>query len=218
MNLIHSGENLQMADKETRQKATVQDDTRETQIALHCGLQRSEKRLGPDAFDNKQNPFELKSATKSGVTTGRDIGIHTIGAYRKVYWIIAEGSNYRTSSGTKTFEIRSLYIAHPEDLESWFSKIESRIESELEKCEIVLAAAEASGVNAEIVRFCRDKLARGVTINNPKIPMQLIRQAATSLDPSNPQKARRQLRQFVRKRPLRKDPYTMPSVEYELSE
>ena len=207
-----------MADKETRQKATIQDDIREIQIALYCGLERSERRLGPDAFDDKQNPFELKSATKSGVTTGRDIGIHTIEAYRKVYWVIAEGSNYRTSSGAKTFEIRTLYIAHPEDLESWFSKIERRIISELEKCETVLAAAEASGVDADIIHFCRDKLARGVTINNPKIPMQLIRQNATSLDPSNSQKARRQIRQFVRKRPLRKDPYTTPSVENELPE
>ena len=194
-----------MAGEETRQKATVQDDIREAQIALHCGLQRTEKRLGPDAFDDKQNPFELKSATKSGVTTGRDIGIRSIEAYRKVYWVIAEGANYRTNSGSKSFEINSLYVAHPEDLEPWFAKIESRIKDELEKCERVLAAAEASGVDAEIIQFCRDKFARGVTINNPKIPMHLIRQNATQLDPKDSQKAQRQLREFTQRRPLQKN-------------
>jgi hypothetical protein len=157
-----------MTDKEERQKATIQDDLRETQIALHCGLERSGKRAGPDAFDDKINPFELKSATKSGVTTGRDIGIHSIEAYRKMYWVIAEGTNYRGPSGEKTFEVTSLYVAHPADLEPWFSKIEAQIRSDLEKCETVLAAAEASGVDAETVKFCRNKLARGVTINNPK--------------------------------------------------
>jgi len=207
-----------MADEETRQKATVQDDVREAQIASHCGLQRTEKRFGPDAFDDEQNPFELKSATKSGVTTGRDIGIHSIEAYRKVYWVIAEGANYRTSSGAKSFEINSLYIAHPEDLERWFSKIESRIRDELEKCERVLSAAEAGGVDAETIQFCRDKLARGVTINNPKIPMHLIRQNATQLDSQDPQTAQRQLREFVQRRPLRKDPYAISSVEKELPE
>jgi len=207
-----------MADEELRQKATVQDDIREAQIASHCGLQRTDKRSGPDAFDDEQNPFELKSATKSGVTTGRDISIRSIEAYRKVYWVIAEGTNYRTSSGAKSFEINSLYVAHPKDLEPRFSEIESGIRDALEKCERVLTAAEASGVDAETIQFCRDKLARGVTINNPKIPMHLIRQKATHLDPKDPQEAQKQLREFVQRRPLRKDTHAIPSVEGELPE
>ncbi len=191
-----------MADEETRQKATVQDDVREQQIALHCGLTRTGKRAGADAFDENGNPYELKSATKSGITTGRDIGVHTIAVYRKEYWVIAEGTNYQAASGLKRFEIRSLYIAHPKDLESWFARIESRIKEELEICETVLAAAQESGVDARKIEFCRTKLIRGVTLNNPKIPMQLVKQNATSLDPNNPQIASEQLKQFVRNNPL----------------
>ena len=174
-------------------------------------MTRTGKRAGADAFDENGNPYELKSATKSGITTGRDIGIHTIAVYRKEYWVIAEGTNYQTASGLKKFEIRSLYIAHPNDLESWFDKIESRIKEDLEICQTVLVAAQASGVDARKIEFCRGKLTRGVTLNNPKIPMQLVRENATSLDPNNPQVASEQVRQFARNNPLSEPQSSTPS-------
>lgn len=126
--------------------------------------------------------------------------------------MIAEGINYQAASGLKKFEIRSLYTAHPKDLESWFAKIESRIKEELEICETVLAAAQASGVDARKIEFCRAKLLRGVTLNNPKIPMQLVRQNATSLDPHNSQVASEQIKQFVRNNPLPEPQSSAPST------
>jgi hypothetical protein len=188
---------------ENREEATVQDDVREEQIAQFCGLTRTGKRSGADALDEDQNTFELKSATKSGVSTGRDIGLHTIKVYRSEYWIVAEGKNYKTTSGTKKFEINSLYIAHPQDLESWFSKIEKRIKGDLEVCEAVLAGAQASGVDEKKIEFCRARLIRGVTLNNPKIPMDLVRHNATQIDANNSENAKQQIRQFVNKRPLK---------------
>jgi hypothetical protein len=93
----------------------VQDNLRENQIASHCGLVPTTNRSGPDAFDQNGNPFELKSGTKSGITTARDVGLHTIKEWRSKYWIIALGKNYATG-----FEMDSLYIAHPKDLELIF--------------------------------------------------------------------------------------------------
>jgi hypothetical protein len=100
---------------EEKEEATVQDDVREEQIAQFCGLKRTGKRAGADALDENENTYELKSATKSGVSTGRDIGLHTLAVYRSEYWIVAEGKNYKTSSGAKRFEISSLHIAHPQE-------------------------------------------------------------------------------------------------------
>ena len=188
---------------EEREEASVQDDVREEQIAQFCGLKRTGKRAGADALDEDENTYELKSATKSGVSTGRDIGLHTIAVYRSEYWIFAEGKNYKTSSGAKKFEISSLHIAHPQDLEPWFSKIENRIKADLEVCEAVLAGAKASGVDESKIGFCRAKLIRGVTLNNPKIPMDLVRHNATQIDTKNSEKAKEQIREFVSKRPLK---------------
>lgn len=131
--------------------------------------------------------------------------------------MIAEGINYQAASGLKKFEIRSLYIAHPKNLESWFARVESRIKEELEICETVLAAAQASGVDVRKIVFCRAKLIRGVTLNNPKIPMQLVRQNATSLDPNNPQIASGQIKQFVKDNPLPESQSGTPSITAESS-
>lgn len=188
---------------EEREEATVQDDIREEQVAQFCGLKRTGKRAGADALDDASNTYELKSATKNGVSTGRDIGLHTLAVYRSEYWIIAEGKNYKTSSGAKRFEISSLHIAHPQDLEAWFSKIEKRITDDLDVCEAVLAAAKASGIDNKKIEFCRARLIRGVTLNNPKIPMDLIRRSATQIDAKNSEKAKKQIREFVSNKPLK---------------
>jgi hypothetical protein len=93
--------------------ATVQDDTRERQMRELFGLLPSgQGRMGADAVDEHGNPFELKSATRIGVTTGRDLGIHTLQRYRTRYWIICKGIYRRTG-----FDIEECRFLSPAMLE-----------------------------------------------------------------------------------------------------
>lgn len=194
-----------MSEKDQKRKeATIQDDSREAQIALHCGLQQVIGRAGVDARDKNGYPYELKSATKRGISTARDVGLHTIDLWRKRYWIIAIGSSYIEEGGYKKFEITALYIAHPDHLEERFSQIEQRIKDRLAPCEEVLKAAEAAGIEAEVLQKCRAVIERGVTLNNPKISIRLIEKNATRLDERNPSQSQEQIQEFVTKFPLKR--------------
>jgi hypothetical protein len=180
--------------------ATVQDNTRERKIAEAGDLKLSEQRAGTDAYDEFENPFELKSTTKGGVTTARDVGQHTIKIWRNEFWLIAEGINHKDDRG---FEILSLYIAHPSDLESWFSQVEQNILAQLAPCQTVIEAARKAGVDPEAIRICENVVARGVTINNPHIPMGVVKKNATQLNLGTPQEVHHQIQQFVKNRPLK---------------
>jgi len=150
-----------------------------------------------DACDTSGNPYELKSATRQGVTTARDVGLHTVAGWRRKYWIIAVGRNL--ASG---FTMDALYIAHPDDLEPFFCKLEGRLEADWGTCNTVLEAARAAHVTAETIDRAREICRRGITVNNPKIPLALVEQNATRLDHRRASTARTQIRKFVRSRPL----------------
>ena len=183
------------------ERAIVQDDRRQRQLAEICGLKLSSKRGGPDAYDEWDNPYELKSTTKTSVTTARDVGIHTLQHWRAMYWIIAQGIAYKSAADQNRFKIERLYIAHPDDLETFFASIEQRLKEDLDRCEKILAVAEYQGLDPKEIDFCRGVIRRGITLNNPKILMELVSQS-TLLDHSNSQAAIQQVRKFVQERPL----------------
>lgn len=176
----------------------VQDSAREEKIARHCGLLRTGDRAGPDARDGRGNVFELKSTTRGAVTTARDVGLHTLRAWRRTYWIIAGGENLESG-----FEIRELYVGHPDDLEPWFRRIASKLRTARRDAGLVLAAARRVGVPSDVRERVGDLLRRGTTINNPHIPMVLIRSRLRVLDAVRPDVATREVRLFVRGRPIR---------------
>ncbi|MBI3634641.1 MAG: hypothetical protein HY216_00305 [Candidatus Rokubacteria bacterium] len=179
----------------------VQDNTREAFMAAYCGLTPSRKRTGTDVCDAAGNPFELKSTSSDSVSTARDVGLHTIASWRSKYWIVSVGSNFK--GGWMT---RELYIAHPADLEPWFADVEKKLKRDAEAGETLLRVARAGGVPDELLRRGDYLLKRGLTINNPHIPMKLIRERATSLKPNDPQAARKKVKAFIAKRPLGKAP------------
>ena len=178
----------------------VQDSGRQALLLSHCGLTTIKGRMAPaDGRDKPGNLYELKSATRRGVTTARDVGLHTIEGWRGKYWVIAIGRNLRLSG----FRMDGLYIAHPGDLEPFFAKLEERLGADWDTCNAVLAAALAAGVSPDTVNDARRVCKRGITVNNPKIPLKLVEQNATKLDHEYASVARRQVRRFVRSRPLR---------------
>lgn len=176
----------------------VQDDSREKTIAKQCGLKTTDQRAGVDAFDKHGNPFELKSGTKSGITTARDVNLKTIGEWRRKYWIIARGRNRKAR-----FEMEELYIVHPDDLESRFKEIESNIRDDIRKGKRVLAAARKHDIPDGTLDRVKYLIQRGSTLNNPKIPLALIREVGTELPVKSSSKAKSELKKFVKERPLR---------------
>jgi hypothetical protein len=177
----------------------VQDSARQRLILEHCGLRGIEGRMAlADATDRRGNLYELKSATKRGVTTARDVGLHTVDRWRRKYWIIAIGRNLEGG-----FQIGALYIAHPDDLESFFGQIQDRLEADWKTCSAVLKAAQASGMEGGVLDRVREICRRGITINNPKIPLACVEENATQISHDRPRVARRQIGAFVRARPLR---------------
>jgi hypothetical protein len=179
----------------------VQDDAREAFMAAYCGLKSLGKRSGTDVCDIGGNPFELKSATGDSVSTARDVGLHTIAAWRAKYWVFTVGSKLSGS-----WVMRELFIAHPGDLEPWFAEIEAKLRRDAEAAEDILARAKAHGASEEKLRRADYLLKRGITINNPHIPMKLIRERATPLKLNDPEAARKEVQAFVKKRPLGKAP------------
>jgi hypothetical protein len=178
-------------------RTRVQDDSRERQIAMLCALMLSDKRDGPDAFDASGNPFEIKSATKQGITTARDVGLHTIEVWRSKYWIIAAGENL-----TSGFRIDGLWVCHPDDLESRFRHIESDLAASWDKCQQVLDAARRLGTDETILSEVQDRLQRGITKNNPKIPLHVVTRNGLLLPHKNPRQIPATLQDFTRRRPL----------------
>ncbi len=179
----------------------VQDNSREAFMAAYCGLKGSGKRSGTDVCDEAGNVFELKSTSGEHVSTARDVGQHTLATWRGQYWIISVGKNFKGSWMT-----RELYIAHPDDLEPFFSEIEARLKRDAEAASEILKAAETVGVSPETIRRADYLLRRGATMNNPHIPMKLIRERATRITPNDPETARKEVQEFTARRPLDKAP------------
>lgn len=175
----------------------VQDDSRERQVASLCALRISDRRDGPDAFDQHGNPFEIKSATNTNVTTARDVGLHTIEVWRSKYWIIAVGENL-----SQGFRIDRLWACHPDDLEVRFKEIESDLAASWKKCQQVLDAATRGGVDEEIFVTVRNLLQRGITKNNPKIPLHVVERNGLVLPHEDPQRIRAMIEEFTSDRPL----------------
>jgi len=186
-----------------RRRPQIQDDSRERQIADHCKLRHSAysraQTSTPDAYDEKKRPFELKSVTTENVTTARDVGLHTVKDWRTKYWVIAKGRNLESG-----FVVDEMYIAHPDDLEPFFDRIESRLKKDWDRCEPVIQAAEKAGASRADLERVKYILSRGITINNPKIPMALVRKNGTRIDHAVSSRAAKQVRAFVKERPLRR--------------
>ena len=106
---------------------TVQDDKREQEMRALLGFRKGEGRAGVDAYyDFKRDgakyaaPLELKSTTKEGVSTARDVGMPHIEKWRKRIWVFG----FYDSAGAELLQLAAL---GPADMESWIGRIERYI-------------------------------------------------------------------------------------------
>lgn len=157
----------------------VQDNQREQQMRVLLGLKKSNQgRSGADAIDEEGKEFELKSTTKTSVSTARDVGLHTLDKWRRRYWVFAKEQNLQRSG----FVIEQLYFLNPPRLEEWFKSLENKIKQDLNLLERLIADVSNSSLTKLDIDRLRYLVERGATLNNPHIPWQYIQSRGVNLD------------------------------------
>lgn len=186
------------SEMEAEEFGEIQDNERETMIRDLFGLQRSgESRGGIDAVDLDRNAFELKSGTKDGITTGRDVGLHTLARYRRRYFLACKGKKPKN----KSFVIEECCVATPAMLEWWMERIEKKLMKDFTLAEKALAALAADeGFKSDELERVRYLFRRGYTLNNPKINWNKLKNNAKVFDMNADLPA--QLKAFVKGNPL----------------
>ena len=159
-----------------RRGRRVQDDNREAALARLLELQRSDRRIGPDAADEYGNEVELKTTTTQSLSTGRDVGIEYLARMRTQYLVAARGR--QTDYG---FAFDDIYFLHPTDLEEWIQAHEERLRGDLDIVDRAHGALAALGTCVNTLRRLLSIGRRGITLNNPKIPWKYITEHGTRL-------------------------------------
>lgn len=172
----------------------VQDDLREQQLAAELRLERSPSRIGWDARDEDDNRFELKTTTKSGVGTSRDVGLAFLQRLRTNYVIIAKGEN--TQYG---FNVEEMWFMPPGSLAEWTAPREAKQRRDLAIGEAAIGALRATGgASEEDIARLAYLVSRGTTLNNPHIGMRYVREHGIRLEAPTAL----HLRDLVRRYPL----------------
>jgi hypothetical protein len=115
----------------------VQDDAREEELINLFQLQRipGAKRQDTDAVlrvNGVEVAFELKSATKQGVTTARDFGPEHVQKWKNKHWIFGFYSEGRT-----TWALDRCYYASPREMAPWIDKKAEYIRLDFELADVV---------------------------------------------------------------------------------
>lgn len=143
-------------------------------------------RIGTDAADEFGRGYELKTTTKSGVSTARDVGHNHLKKWRKVNWICGKGS-YRG----KEFIFDEIYFLYPHNLEEWFQRIEKKLTERDELFTLVLELMNRNLYNEEAMDTVRKTFARGVLLNDPNIPWSYIQTYGHRIESDHPSALRK---------------------------
>lgn len=171
----------------------VQDNDREKLLCKVLNLTQMSGRAGHDAEDEMGNKYELKSTTKGGFGTGRDVSPGMIQNWRERYWVCAKGRNLKSG-----FEIEELYFLSPSMLEDWFSSMLSKFSKDYELREKTLNNQKDQLSQDEIKRL-NYLISRGATYNNPHISLSYVRENGIPIQLDKPDK---HLRELVRENPI----------------
>lgn len=171
----------------------VQDNARELLLAELLRLKHMPGRWGHDAEDEVGNPYELKTTTKSGFGTGRDVSPRMIAEWRTRYWVCARGRNLRSG-----FVFDEIYFLSPEMLEEWFKSVDARFapDARLRDRAIERLRDVVEPKDLERVEYLFN---RGMTYNNPHIGLVYVRSHGVLLDRNDPAAS---LRAVVAKHPI----------------
>ena len=154
-------------------KFVVQDDQREADLAELCELTRPGGRIDVDAFDCVvpiPNPFELKTTSKGGVSTARDLGYKHLEKWSKRYWIIADFIKH-----AQGYTFTTIWFLAPEHMAEWFQTIRERLDRDRDVTERAVVAMIAGGLSNEDIERIRYLCSEGAKLNDPNIPKGYVR-------------------------------------------
>jgi len=152
-------------------KKKPQDNERERTLIQLCGLIGSnDNRIGTDAKDEDSREYELKTTTKSGVSTARDVGLNHLAKWRRLIWICSRG-HYDEYD---TFHFGTTFLLFPEDLEPWFTEIEAKVTANDALVGRVVDLLANNGFNQQEIETLQYVFQRGVLLNDPNIPWSFI--------------------------------------------
>jgi hypothetical protein len=146
--------------------ATVQDNRREDELIRLFNLQPGENnRIGVDAYDVLGNPFELKTTSKGGVSTARDLGPAHIDKWERRFWLIATFKNH--TGGAFVFERFFFFSRH--HMSGWYEKMRQDFAADISLTDRLMGAVGSSLPINDIER-ARYLMRRGMSKNDPNIP------------------------------------------------
>jgi hypothetical protein len=147
-----------------------QDTDREDSLRKMFDLQQANhNRTGPDARDEKENYYEIKSTTRDRVSSARGVGMDHLTKWRRLNWIFGRG-NYRG----RTFAFDQIYFLTPEQMEPWFSAMESKLTRDDALFKRVLKLLKRVGFSPAERERVQRAFRRGVLLNDPKITWTFV--------------------------------------------
>ncbi len=171
----------------------VQDSSRELQIVSLFQLIHLENRLGHDAKDEFNNPYELKSTTSKSCTTARDVSFEMLEGWSDCYWLIARGENLESG-----FHIKEVFFFHPSMMEEYFQSIRQKLRPDVELRDRTLAEMRRILPPEQLERL-NYLISRGLTLNDPHIGGPYIESHSISIDLKRPVE---HLRELIAQYPL----------------
>jgi len=164
------------------EEVIVQDIQRELLLANLLRLRHMKGRHGHDAEDEEGNPIELKTTTKDGFGTGRDVSLAMITEWKTRYWVCAKGRNLRSG-----FKIEEVYFLSPKMLQGWFGKMEKKFGPDIILREKMVSEVRNILSKEELQRL-EYLVNRGMTYNNPHVGLSYVRKNGVRIGLQSPAK------------------------------
>lgn len=172
-----------------RSERKPQDRDREDALRRLFALQQAnQNRIGPDAVDEDDRIYELKSTTRDRVSTARDVGPEHLKKWRQRNWIFGRGAYYGS-----TFRFDETYLLTPAQLEPWFEIIKAKITKDEPLFERALRVLADNGFSADECDRIRRAFRRGALLNDPKITWGYVKQHGVEIRDDHARTLRRLL-------------------------
>lgn len=168
----------------------VQDNQREKDVIELFGLLPGKGRIGVDAWDEFGNPYELKTTSKGGVSTARDLGPRHIDKWSERYWIISRGRNLKSG-----FQHERIFFLAPVHMTGWYEKLMTGFRADMSLSARIIEAAGSAISTDERMRAER-LLYDGMLLNDPNIPWGYVEANGIEIVTNHAETLRELVKQF----------------------
>lgn len=152
----------------------IQDNSREDYLVKLFGLEGNSSRIGWDARDQYGNEYEIKTTTKSTVSTARDLGYAHLDKWSKHFWIIARGQ--QQISG---FQYEKIYFLAPSQMAGWIGSIRTRLDNDMKIVNKTLELVDVFFEDPNDKKKTKKILEDGIKLNDPGISWKYIESNGT---------------------------------------